>query len=268
MLKRNNWGLGRHINFYDVFLYRVFSNGSIELGGRFYGGWWQIIPSRYRPYITINSLATYEIDYSAFHPTMLYALNDLPVPEGDLYDFNYRFPGYPNWDPTTEPYKTLRDIHKKLFNAYLNDPKGRYRLPIKDIEVIGMSTQRLREQMLLKHPILIVSQGIGLELQYLDSQIAEYVILDLLKDDITCLPVHDSFIVDRRFVSRLEDAMNRGYRKFVPGHPKLKLEKPQQFSEFQMPFTPDGELNRPAMYAMHESAIHNLYVQSLRRRTG
>lgn len=258
---------GRHINFYDVFLYRVFSNGSIELGGRFYGGWWQIIPSHYRPYITINGLATYEVDYSAFHPTMLYALNDIAVPEGDLYDFNYSLPGHPHWDPTTEPYKTVRGIHKKLFNAYLNDPKGRYRLPYKDTEMIGMSTQQLREQMLFKHPLLTGSQGIGLELQYLDSQIAEYVMLDLLKDGITCLPVHDSFIVDRRFVDKLEDAMNRAYAKFVPGHPELKLEQPPAFSEFQAPFTPDGELDRSAMFAMHESAIHNQYLQSWLSRT-
>jgi len=35
-------------------LYRVFNNGSFDLGGRFYGGWWQRIPRDDRPYITIN----------------------------------------------------------------------------------------------------------------------------------------------------------------------------------------------------------------------
>ena len=258
---------GRHINFYDVLLYRVFSGGSMDLGGRFYGGWWQVIPSRFRPFITINGLATYEIDYSEFHPRLLYAICGETPPSGDLYDFGYRLPGHPKWDPSVEPYNTVRAIHKKFFNAYLNDPKGKYRLEFEERLVIGMTESQLREQMLLKHPLLNEHQGKGLELQYLDSQIAEYVMLDLLQDGITCLPVHDSFIVDRRFVKMLQDAMNRGYQEFVPGFPKLKLDEPKQFSEFQMTFNEDGELDREAMFAMHKSAIHNLYVSSWRQRS-
>jgi hypothetical protein len=257
---------GRHMNFYDVHLYRVFSEGSMQRGGRFYGGWWQIIPSRFRPYITINGLGTYEVDYSEFHPRMLYALNGLEPPEGDLYDFKHRIPGYPHWSPEVEPYKILRRISKEFLNAYLNDPKGKHRLEAKDCKALGLSTRQLMAIMLERHPILEVSQGVGLDLQYLDSQIAEYVMMDLLKDEITCLPVHDSFIVQRHHLARLQETMTRAYQHFVPGMAKQKFEPADHTSEFQMTFLPDGELDRKAMFAMHESAIHNIYVQSWRGR--
>ena len=38
----------------DNFVYRVFNNGSWRQGGRFYGGFWQGIPSAYRKYIRID----------------------------------------------------------------------------------------------------------------------------------------------------------------------------------------------------------------------
>lgn len=121
--------------------------------------------------------------------------------------------------------------------------------------------------MFLRHPFLHDKEGVGLQLQYLDSQIAEYVMLDLLKEGITCLPVHDSFIVDRRFVNKLQDAMNRGYQTYAPGIPKQKFEIPAMYSEFQMTFRKDGEIDREAMFNLHNSAIHNLYVQSWRHRS-
>ena len=37
---------------------RIFNNGSFEEGGRFYGGWWERVPSRYRPQITIDGMPT------------------------------------------------------------------------------------------------------------------------------------------------------------------------------------------------------------------
>ena len=52
-------------------LRRVFGRGSFERGGRFYGGWWQNIPSAYRSVISINGKPTIEMDYSQYHPNIL-----------------------------------------------------------------------------------------------------------------------------------------------------------------------------------------------------
>ena len=61
---------------------RIFNNGSFEEGGRFYGGWWERIPSRCRPHITIVGMPTVEMDYSAIQPRLL--LSERKVePDGD-----------------------------------------------------------------------------------------------------------------------------------------------------------------------------------------
>ena len=70
---------GRVLNFNHVCLRRVFSRGSMERGGRFYGGWWQFIPSEFREFITINGLATVEIDFSELHPRLLYMSQNLAL---------------------------------------------------------------------------------------------------------------------------------------------------------------------------------------------
>ena len=45
-------------------LRRIFSLGGYENGGRFYGGWWQGIPSQYRKFIEIDGAMTREMDFS------------------------------------------------------------------------------------------------------------------------------------------------------------------------------------------------------------
>lgn len=45
-------------------IYRVFNNQSFDEGGRFYGGWWQRVPSDYRKFITINWVPTRELEYT------------------------------------------------------------------------------------------------------------------------------------------------------------------------------------------------------------
>lgn len=53
--------------------YRVFSRGSWDLNGRFYGGWWQRINSELRSKICINDVPTIEVDFQGLHVAMLYA---------------------------------------------------------------------------------------------------------------------------------------------------------------------------------------------------
>ena len=61
----------REIQYQDKSLQRIF-NVDFEHGGRFYGGFWQQIPSEYRHRLTIHNQFTTEIDYSQIHPTILY----------------------------------------------------------------------------------------------------------------------------------------------------------------------------------------------------
>ena len=49
---------------------RIFNNGSFDEGGRFYGGWWERVPSRYRSHITIDGMPTVEMNYAAIQPRL------------------------------------------------------------------------------------------------------------------------------------------------------------------------------------------------------
>ena len=84
-------------------LNRVFNNGTFDHGGRFYGGWWQRVDGKIRKDIRINNLATVEIDYSAIHVIMLYALIRIDYWERyskDPYDINVRFVNDPEHSRT------------------------------------------------------------------------------------------------------------------------------------------------------------------------
>lgn len=98
----------------------------------------------------------------------------------------------------------------------------------------------------------------------MDSIIAEKVMLRLLEQGITCLPVHDSFIVPSHHWKELQASMDAAFAEVMFGQ-VAKRKKPTKFSsDFRMPFLPNGELDRQALFEMHDSAIHNKYVQSRR----
>ena len=52
---------------------KIFSNGSFDKGGKFYGGWWQRISEKQREKILMDDRETIEIDYKSLHPVLAYA---------------------------------------------------------------------------------------------------------------------------------------------------------------------------------------------------
>ena len=126
----------RYLDFTMVQLRRIFSRNNMKLGGRFYGGWWQFIPKKYRVHVTINSLPTIEIDYSGLHPYMMYHLEGLKPPAGDMYDIGV-------WS-SPEEMEVKRPIIKEFFNAIVNDEYGGYKMPKSSRKIIGLSNKQLR----------------------------------------------------------------------------------------------------------------------------
>ena len=188
-------------------LVRIFINSSFGEGGRFYRGWWQNVPSEYRPFITINSKQTQEHDYSQLNPNMIYSLYNHELGSEDAYS---RVLGPEHRDVVKQAFNAMFQRNKPLESK----PKGI------NIDEIGMTWKELRQAILNAHkPIKdLFFTGLGNKLQFEDSIIAENVMLQFAKMDYPTLPIHDSFIMHHAFgndgskqESELEEAMRRAF---------------------------------------------------------
>ena len=196
-------GAYRSVHLQRVQLTRIFSRGSMELGGRFYRGWWQSLPSTHRPHIRIDGKKTIEVDYSGMCLRILYALAGQEMNlETDPYDI-----GLDNWIGRND---NRRSHIKKIINALINDEDGVYVIPKKALKLLRVTEKRFKSLLTEKHPLIAeqLRSGEGLKAQYIDSQIAEAVMLELMKEGVIVLPVHDSFIVSTGYQSALEASMN------------------------------------------------------------
>ena len=196
----------RPLHLQRVQLTRIFSRGSMELGGRFYRGWWQGLPSIHRPHIRIDGKKTIEVDYSGMSLRIIYALAGQEInAEVDPYDI-----GLNSWQGSKD---IRRKKIKQIVNALINDEDGVYVIPKKDLKLLKVTEDEFKLLLAQKHPLIEneLSSGIGLKTQYIDSQIAEAVMLELLKEDVVVLPVHDSFIVPTGYQSALESSMKHHF---------------------------------------------------------
>ena len=198
------------IDFKRKRLRRIFNNDRWNQGGRFYHGWWQEVPRAYRSYITINGQQTEEIDYSGMHFSILYAKVEEPVPEDP-----YRLP-----DVAPE----YRSVIKKALNAAINAPTKE-----KAIEAISdrrkllelppnfADAESLIGALIKQHEPIgkFICSGEGLHAQFIDSCIAEHVMLDLLRQKLVALPIHDSFRIGQRHVNTLRAAMTGAFASIV-----------------------------------------------------
>ena len=208
-----------YISHHDKFTHRVFNNNRWDHGGRFYGGFWQTIPSTSRPHIRISGRRTIEVDYSSHHPALLYAQRDINYWSEigtDPYEINTDA-NHPVWQR-----KYLKDLlliainaktDRKAFGAFIKEHvKGHKELHgVFTYDILGAALDALRR----KHePIAdLIGTGKGIELQYLDSQITEMIITEFMAVEIPVLAVHDSYIVWEEHADDLRDVMNEAWRK-------------------------------------------------------
>lgn len=198
------------VGFSSRSMYRVFNNGkcgrsknNFTEGGRFYGGWWQSIPSEYRKCITIDGKWTVELDYSNLHPHMVYAEAGLQL-DSDAYQIEGCLD---------------RDMAKLAFNALLN-ANGKIKKPDGyNDAAVGMGWNELLDAIVKRHePIKdYFRTGYGLKLMFTDSEIASRIMLYYANKDIPCLSVHDSFIMHYGYEDELQEQMVKQYR-VVTGH--------------------------------------------------
>lgn len=188
-------------------LYRVY-NGGWNLGGRYYGGWWQGVRAADRKHFIIDGEAAIEEDYQQLHPRLLYA-HASEVLLGDAYTIE-------GWE---------RKLCKQAFNTLLNAPNfnkakwsivgdvGDERTALDLIEAIKRKHFRVRK---------FLHSGIGLRLQNPDSEMAKIVLTEMtLRHGITVLPVHDSFIVPMSAREHLLRAMKEAFDRVTEAQRKV-----------------------------------------------
>lgn len=190
-------------------LRRIFSRSSFELGGRFYGAHWIEMPREQRPYLLLDGEETVELDFSSMHPRMIYQSERKPLPaDTDPY-------AVPGWTGE-ERRGWVKTAFQQLLNAEPGMKLYKPRKVVSDELAKGGWRKLLRDTSRAHSEIAgWFWSGRGLELQRIDSDIAEAIILSMLNQGICCLPIHDSFIVPRSHEHHLRQAMQKGYQEVM-----------------------------------------------------
>ena len=254
----------RTLNFSHVHLRRIFARGQMNLGGRFYGGWWQNIPKDYRRYITINGCQTVEVDFSTLHPTLLFLENNLDPP-ADFYDLGLKTQGNPRFEPDPKKYEIKRKIIKGFANALINDERGVHKLDDEAVKTLGMGSAELKDLLIKMHPVFAkaIKSDAGVRYQFIDSRIAEAVMVKLLKQNIVCLCVHDSFVVIDAFQDELVTTMKEAFTEVVKADATLKpAELP--IDGFEVHHTNMQKLSEEMLSAFSRAYNVSWYRQNLR----
>jgi len=198
-------GAKLHVNQHDKFVRRVYNRESWDKGGRFFGGWWQRCPKKWRQKIFIDDQPTIEDDYSGLHIVMLYGWKnidywDTVAPNDDPYQIEV--PSFLESAEICRSYaKTLMlmainaDDNKSAFQAFrqrMNDTGDKLGASLKNTQLSAML-----ELLRAKHtPIAeYFGAGAGIDLMNQDARITEYIIKAFLKAGRPILTVHDSYIV-------------------------------------------------------------------------
>jgi hypothetical protein len=202
----------------------VFLDRRLDRGGRFFGAWYQNVPKEYRNRILINGIPTTEEDYSSLHPNLLYAIKKVSPPDGDLYKLD----GY-----SDDTRKFLKGFFLRIINAKSRGGakgsireaaflKGKVKIPTELGNLEDKYLDPLIDKFVEKHkPITeYFFNDCGTYLQWIDSLMAEAILVHFAEKGKPCLPMHDSFIVDSRISDELLEAMDgmtiEGWKLKIP----------------------------------------------------
>ena len=189
----------------NKFTRRTFSRGRFDLNGRWNGGFWQNLPKVLRRHIWIDGDQTDEWDYSGLHPNIL-ALQMGHEFSGDQYQLDKQVVKSIRLADQRAVVKSLvlYAINAKNLDACYRAFQTRHPgYKKRDLKL-------LLEAYIDQHPFMADAIGSdkGIELMYLDSQIAAHVIREFVDLRIPILPIHDSFIARLEDIPFLEKAMS------------------------------------------------------------
>ena len=212
-------GKSKLTNKSNVQLYRIFSEQD-GAAGRLYGHWVQTCPSKLRQYLTLNGLPSVETDFSSMQLMLLYGVKGEIPPEGDLYctdRFFIRDRDAVKQVLTKSVGASSRDIAMSAWRKEFKDN------PAKLMGEAALYFDTFWEIHSSVYDLLFDGNEIWKELQYLDSVIALRVLKIMHEQNITCIPIHDSFIVQEKYSLQIENAMRSAFQSVFPNiEPRIK----------------------------------------------
>ena len=191
--------------------YRVF-NGDLQHGGRWYGPWWQSVPSSVRTSLIINGEPTLELDYAACQLRLMFAYLGLPDPlhgkiratDVDLYSI----------------VGVARDVVKLAVMIAINasSPRSARRALAAKLTAIPAECRGREATRILGavqgHFVALKPlwcSGIGLRLQRVDSDVCGQIHRDMRAEGLPVLSIHDSFICWKRAEPQLRAIMRKAF---------------------------------------------------------
>ena len=218
------------LNLFTPRLKAVFNDSKWSHGGRLYasatchGFNYQCIPSDMRRYIRIDGNETVEVDYSCLHPTMLYAQKNLAI-DGNAYDF------LPDDDKALAKFALLVMLNARRKDSAIGALQKRFnelraknglshkKLMLRDALVRHSDFEEILNQAAQRHRNIRACfyRGAGIKLQNIESKMALEIVMHFLKKGVPVLPVHDSFVVDRKYRAEIEAYMKIVFAKYNKG---------------------------------------------------
>ena len=217
VVKRKFWDkrLKRHrqqtieISPRNSFVRRVFYREDWALGGRFHGGWWQMVGSDLRKHIFINDKPADEQDFSGLHITLLYGLEGLQPPK-DPYALSLESNFTPEESRAITKSLVLTAInakdHKSAFKAFRQDQvKGSAEKRLKDAELRVILDSFCTNNQSIEH---YLCNDMGVTLMAMDGRITAKIINYFTAIKVPVLTVHDSYVIDIEYQKELHDVMS------------------------------------------------------------
>ena len=202
------------LNQSDKVVQRIFNNNSWEDGGRFYGGWWQRIPSDYRGGIHFSTMPTSELDFSGLHINLIYLLCKKDFLKSDPYDI-YGI-GIKGLNRQIVKIILLHIINAKSRESAVKSITMRINFDTTLYEYVSQNNLdyiSFIDEILINHkPIKkYFFSGQGIKLQNFDAMMAEKVINHFTNLDIPVLCIHDSFLIAADKTKDLNQVMTEKY---------------------------------------------------------
>lgn len=214
---------------------RIFNN-DFEHGGRYYeqSGLIQGLPSSERGKILIDGNTVIEADFRYLHIALLY--KDKIPNDFDPYIIN---PSDLDLHDTSEIRQQLREFCKPSLNTLLNGRSyqeclGSIKHEFNEKKNSG-GLSLLPNDLNIKKLISLIKEhnykikehfnsGVGLILQRKDSDIANLVINHFSKKGIVVIPIHDSFLIEKKNKDELIFIMRESYKQIKGDSVNCKIE--------------------------------------------